>query len=300
MRRSARSFLLGVLIIAATICLVLGLTLPIIRLTRLYIWSDVHSLASVARELYFSGEIILATVVCLFSIIFPFLKLLYLLALYSIQQVQPNRSAEWLKRLSWLGKWSMLDVLVLALVIFYAKATNLADATSMPGIYLFASAVILTMIATAMIEQDMERQRLPDTDKAEANHAEPAFDTSRLPLHPLLNGQKVKVTPSLIEKAFNQMFVPDACENRCPLFGPMHVSFTHRICPKTGAHFSVRCLSRIKLDYQIRLHPDRIRNIGKLRNARKGRSHFGVIRIDVIGNITFIALHRFEHKNHLA
>ncbi len=158
MSSTRQSFLLGLLIIGATICLVLGLTLPIIRLTRFYIWTDVHSLVSVVTELYYSGEIVLATVVLLFSIVFPFLKLLYLLALYSIRHIQPNRAGEWLKRLSWLGKWSMLDVLVLALVVFYAKATNLADAASMPGIYLFASAVILTMIATAMIENDMERE----------------------------------------------------------------------------------------------------------------------------------------------
>lgn len=159
MSGTRQSFLLGLLIIAATVCLVLGLTLPIIRLTRFYIWTDVHSLVSIVRELYLADEMILATIVCLFSIVFPFLKLFYLLALFSIRHVEPGRSARWLKRLSWLGKWSMLDVLVLALVVFYAKATNLADAMSMPGIYLFAAAVVLTMIATAMIETDIERDQ---------------------------------------------------------------------------------------------------------------------------------------------
>lgn len=157
MSRSRQSFLLGLLIVGATVCLVLGLTLPIMRLTRFYIWTDMHSLVSVVRELYATGEYVLAAIICLFSVIFPFVKLLYLLALYSIRQVQPERGGRWLKRLAWLGKWSMLDVLVLALFIFYAKATNLADATSMPGLYMFASAVILTMIATAMIEHETAR-----------------------------------------------------------------------------------------------------------------------------------------------
>ncbi len=58
----------------------------------------------------------------------------------------------------------MLDVLVLALLIFYAKATNLADATSMPGIYLFAVAVILTMIANSIIEQDVTRDGKQDSE----------------------------------------------------------------------------------------------------------------------------------------
>lgn len=189
MSEGRQSFLLGLMIIGAAVCLVLGLTLPIIRLTRFYIWIDVHSLLSVVRELYVSGELILATVVCLFSIVFPILKLLYLLALYSIRHIQPARAVDWLKRLSWLGKWSMLDVLVLALVVFYAKATNLADATSMPGIYLFASAVILTMIATAMIEHDMERPGERAQRKA-ASDALAASDPTHLIFHPVLQGRQ--------------------------------------------------------------------------------------------------------------
>lgn len=184
MSSGRRSFLLGLLILGATVCLVLGLTLPIMRLTRFYVWTDVHSLISVVRELYLSGEYVLAGIIFVFSIVFPFVKLLYLLALYSLREVRPGHSTRWLKRVSGLGKWSMLDVLVLALLIFYAKATNLADATSMPGIYLFAAAVILTMIATAIIEQDLKS----DADKPD--------DSSRLGLMstdiPLeLNGQQM-------------------------------------------------------------------------------------------------------------
>jgi paraquat-inducible protein A len=194
MSGSGRSFLLGFMIVAATVCLVLGLTLPIMRLTRFYIWTDVHSLVSVVRELYYSGEVILAAIIAVFSIFFPFLKLLYLLALYSARQVHPGRPARWLRRMSWVGKWSMLDVLILALVIFYAKATNLADATSMPGIYLFAASVILTMIATAILEHDLiepadykrEEDRKADKVAAErrievADHQMPAVLNGPLP-----------------------------------------------------------------------------------------------------------------------
>ncbi|NJM33466.1 MAG: paraquat-inducible protein A [Rhodomicrobium sp.] len=170
MNGTGRSFLLGVLILAATVCLVLGLTLPIMRLTRFYVWTDVHSLLSVVRELYYSGEYLLAAIICIFSVLFPFVKLLYLLALYSVRQVSTRAPKRWLKRLGWLGKWSMLDVLVLALLIFYAKSTNLADATSMPGVYLFAAAVILTMIATAIIERDQaQEEQAENVDEAPGN-----------------------------------------------------------------------------------------------------------------------------------
>jgi paraquat-inducible protein A len=190
-----RSFLLGLMIVGATVCLVLGLTLPIMRLTRFYIWTDVHSLVSIVRELTVSGEIFLAAVICIFSVIFPFFKLLYLLALYSIRQVHPGGPGRWLKRISWLGKWSMLDVLVLALVIFYAKATNLADATSMPGIYMFTVAVILTMIANSMIEQELSHGEKPDSEpEGGENSGRPQLPEAggASPLQPLLESPRQK------------------------------------------------------------------------------------------------------------
>lgn len=165
MNSTARSFVLGLLIITATICLILGLTLPIVKLTRLYIWTDVHSLISIVWDLYFANELFLASIIAIFSVFFPFFKLLYLLAVYSLRQVNPGHNSPWLKRLSWLGKWSMLDVLVLALVIFYAKSMKLADAVSMPGIYMFAAAVILTMLANAILEYETQASRVVDKGK---------------------------------------------------------------------------------------------------------------------------------------
>jgi paraquat-inducible protein A len=186
---SVRSFILGLLIIAATVCLVLGLTLPIVRLTRFYVWTDVHSFISIVTELYNAHEILLAGVICLFSVVFPFVKLLYLLALYSARHWNPERQGRFLRRMGWLGKWSMLDVLVLALVIFYAKSTKLADAVSMPGIYMFAAAVVLTMLAYAIVEYEVERRAQAEDEEplpAVLEKAEPQ------PLRPALSAPRAK------------------------------------------------------------------------------------------------------------
>jgi paraquat-inducible protein A len=163
-----RSFILGILIVAATVCLVLGLTLPIVRLTRFYLWTDVRSMISILEELYAQKEMFLAGVIGLFSVVFPAIKLLYLLGLYSARNVSPERRSRLLRHMSWLGKWSMLDVLVLALLIFYAKSTGIADAVSMPGIYMFAAAVVLTMLAYGIVEYDAEQPA-----KAKAEEASP-------------------------------------------------------------------------------------------------------------------------------
>jgi paraquat-inducible protein A len=186
----ARSFLLGVLIVAATVCLVLGLTLPIVRLTRFYVWTDVHSLISILEELYNAQEFFLAVVIGLFSVVFPFIKLLYLLGLFSAQSVSPERRGRLLRQMAWLGKWSMLDVLVLALLIFYAKSTRIADAVSMPGIYMFAAAVVLTMFAYAIVEHETERPPRPEPSTYDDQHER---QSNRPVMHAVLRAPRAKV-----------------------------------------------------------------------------------------------------------
>src|SRR5215470_14895524 len=133
--RGLRAFVIFVLTLSAAVCLVLGLTLPVMQLTRLYFWTNTHSILSVLSALYAAGEVFLASVIFFFSIVFPAFKLLYITAAGTLISAAPARRGRWLKRIEWLGKWSMLDVLVLALLVFYAKANLLADAVALPGIY---------------------------------------------------------------------------------------------------------------------------------------------------------------------
>ncbi len=147
-----RMVAVGVMIIGATASLVLGLTLPVIELTYFYVWSDAHSFVSIVRALYAEQELFLASILVVFSMLFPAIKLLYLLVAYTAMATGGGARQRMLNRMSWLGKWSMLDVLVLALVIFYAKASALTEAAALPGIYFFSAAVLMTMIAYALVE----------------------------------------------------------------------------------------------------------------------------------------------------
>lgn len=151
--RGLRAFFIFILTLGAAVCLVLGLTLPVMRLTRLYFWTDTHSILSILSALWAGDEIFLTAVIFVFSIVFPALKLLYITMAGTLTTFDPARRNRWFKRIDWLGKWSMLDVLVLALLVFYAKATKFADAVTLPGVYFFAASVFLTMIAYSLIDQ---------------------------------------------------------------------------------------------------------------------------------------------------
>jgi len=140
-------FTVPLMLFAASFCLALGLVLPLIRLERLYFFTQEPSLMEIISGLWTEGESLLAVVVALFSVVFPIVKLgtLHVLS-YGATHERPAIPA-WLKTLS---NWSMLDVLLVALVIFAAKTSGLAAAITQPGLWFFAGSAVLTAIASAM------------------------------------------------------------------------------------------------------------------------------------------------------
>jgi paraquat-inducible protein A len=161
MALGGRSFLLGAALAAAVICLALGLTLPIIKLTKFYFFSTEHSLVSTVNALMRSGQMFLGLMVLVFAIFLPVLKLLYLLLLAVLPQHDFTRLTGQLRALEWLGKWSMHDVLVLAIAIFFIKSQGITDARSVPGMYFFAAAVALMMLSYLWLKSDLGGTRPP-------------------------------------------------------------------------------------------------------------------------------------------
>lgn len=154
MKPGGRRFFLSLAIIGAAVCLALGLLLPVIKLTRFAIWTTEHSLISTVWVLIRDGQTFLGLIVLVFSILLPVLKLLYLLLVSTLPASEITRQSKRLRALEWLGKWSMHDVLVLALTIFFIKSQGVYDAASLNGIYFFTAAVLLMILAYAWIRTD--------------------------------------------------------------------------------------------------------------------------------------------------
>ncbi|MCH9766110.1 MAG: paraquat-inducible protein A [Alphaproteobacteria bacterium] len=156
-----RNFVLSFLIIVATVFFALGIILPVIRFTTVYVWTNEHSIATIIYALYQNQEYFLTTVLFLFSILFPFLKLFYLLTLVT----SPDLPAEFRKRsistMEWLGRYSMTDVMVLALMIFYVNSSGYTEASVQPGVYFFAASALITMMAYGWANSVPPRSRAP-------------------------------------------------------------------------------------------------------------------------------------------
>jgi paraquat-inducible protein A len=154
LRLGGRRFLLSLAILGASVCLALGITLPIIKLTKYVFWTTEHSLYSTVMVLIRDGQLFLGLTVLVFSIVLPVLKLLYLLLVSTLPPSEIERLSWRLRALEWLGKWSMHDVLVLALTIFFIKSQGVYDATSLNGVYFFTAAVVLMILSYAWLRTD--------------------------------------------------------------------------------------------------------------------------------------------------
>ncbi len=135
--------------------LIAGLSLPILTVEKTVFWRHWQNHYSVfvgVVELTKSGDWLLAIVLFFFSMVFPFVKLFSLALLW----YRKMSDAERMKTLHWLGllgKWSMLDVFAVAILIVAAKLRDLTQVQPRIGIYLFGLAIILSMLATMRVEQ---------------------------------------------------------------------------------------------------------------------------------------------------
>lgn len=148
---TARGFL-----VIALITLPLGLVLPMMETTRLLVFKDAYSLLDAVATLYRSGEAVLASVILIFSIVTPGVKAL---ALWLMHVFPPSRSLGALRAIERLGKWSMMDVLIAALVVVLFSGQGSVAAASLPGLYLFTVAALALMIASGRMSADFERPR---------------------------------------------------------------------------------------------------------------------------------------------
>ena len=85
-----------------------------------------------------------------YSVALPMIKLLCLavMVLRPLRTRTLERLSSWL---SFLGKWSMLDVFAVSGAIAAANLGILSEVTALPGIYVFAGGILLSMLVTLAI-----------------------------------------------------------------------------------------------------------------------------------------------------
>jgi paraquat-inducible protein A len=137
----------AVLAFFGLIALTAGILQPFMSLTKLG-QEHVHSLLGGIRELYVRDHILLATILLVFSVVFPYAKLIVLLIAISRLARLSDRARHILHQIAqFTGRYSLLDLLVVAIIIVVVRFQGLAEAKAMPGTIMFAVAVFLSIAA---------------------------------------------------------------------------------------------------------------------------------------------------------
>ena len=148
-RIPGRAMCLRILLVIAIGLLILGLTAPIITMTKLVFFENTFSVFSGVMQLLAEGKIFLFVVITAFSIVIPFLKIIMLfLILTNSGSIKTSLK----KHLYWMhqfGKWSMLDVFIVAVLVVSVKMGAIVNVEMRYGLYAFAASVVLIMFVTA-------------------------------------------------------------------------------------------------------------------------------------------------------
>lgn len=154
--------------ISAMMALILGLITPILMVT---IHKEVEYLGDIVLsfeskgvigsivKLWETGDIVVAMVILLFSVVVPVLKVLALLVVSIFME---SRFAHGIIAFfKMIGKWSMVDVFVVAVFLVYLTANkgDISRAEVEMGLYFFLAYVIISMLVSLSADSMLKRLR---------------------------------------------------------------------------------------------------------------------------------------------
>lgn len=154
--------------LAAMIALIFGLITPILMVT---IHKEVEYLGDIVlsfeskgvigsiEKLFEGGDVVVALVILLFSVVTPVLKVLSLLFVSLF--IESDFTHGIVKFFKMIGKWSMVDVFVVAVFLVYLTANkgDVSRAEVEVGLYFFLAYVIVSMLLSLSADKMLTKLR---------------------------------------------------------------------------------------------------------------------------------------------
>jgi len=103
-------------------------------------------------ELYAQGSWFVATIILAFSIVLPIIKLVTLLELCWFRWLEHHHRATAYRIIEFSGRWSMLDVMLLAFLVMLVKLSGIVEFQVGPAVIAFAGCVAMSMIASMLFD----------------------------------------------------------------------------------------------------------------------------------------------------
>ncbi len=163
------------LVIAAAALYIPANVLPIMNIRELGVLTESTILQGLV-QFWNAGSYPIALTIFAASILIPILKIGSLIWLCAAAKGYVPHSARTLGKVYWmtelLGRWSMVDIFVVAILVTMVQLGNYMRMTPGPGALAFAGVVILTMFAAMSFDPRLlwdQLEREADASAAESN-----------------------------------------------------------------------------------------------------------------------------------
>jgi len=146
-----------IMLLASLGCFIAGIILPFTAVTKLWLFENQISVCRGLVVLWNAGELFLFLILFVFTVCFPVVKINALFALWLYPRLTADQARNFYKFVSHLGKWSMLDVFVVAILVLTVKSSGVASIQVGSGFFLFFASVMLTQFASVWTGQIASR-----------------------------------------------------------------------------------------------------------------------------------------------
>jgi paraquat-inducible protein A len=146
--------LIGPLLAMTLVALTISWHLPLFR-TELLVFLENEVTLLGAETTLAETDLFLCAVVVLFGMMIPFMKLSALL--YAWLALPHARAHSWINSISKISKFSMLDVMLIAIVIVGLKGVGMGKVKVEYGLYAYASVVIIALLLSSWMQVVAER-----------------------------------------------------------------------------------------------------------------------------------------------
>ena len=113
------------------VLLILGVTLPIVKIDEFWFFTSEFSVLSIAQNLMINNEFLLGIIVISFGLIFPVVKIIF-----------RHTNIQIIKKYH-LHKFSMVDIFLISFLVFASKVSSYFEMEILLGFYVLSASVLL-------------------------------------------------------------------------------------------------------------------------------------------------------------
>ncbi len=139
------------LLSVSLVLLFAGLTMPAMQITAFIFWRSEFSILENIQRLYEGNRHPAAIALAFCSVIYPAFKIALLFVFWLMPApARWRRGCVHMLRL--LGRWALLDVFAITVLVVGSRAVFLVEAKPLMGIYVYAAAILVLMTATVLMD----------------------------------------------------------------------------------------------------------------------------------------------------